>query len=305
MDDEELVLEQLLVYPPQDASTYEDFKMIQEQVGRHATAHKRISASRNAAEMGFCEDTRHLTITAMGYHGAWGVNGELSSHVYEFSEPNDEARFYATFQTSKHCKMVRITVRRDGTTSACRAIADDARYITGTCPTKAKEYGIKWRTFNSVPLAVTSSHSGYGMRTIDVVGKNGRIISDVCENFVLVYQGTRNVPTSSDAWNAWYARLSDPTNRTVDLLSEPDVSKCPGEPSNAVFGDTRAWFKSSMASPTWKSAVGDFRAQVVAGSVEVIAEAGHGATKSVNALSGDINSGINFGPILDLSLIHI
>ena len=299
MDDEELVLEQLLVYPPQDASTYEDFKMIQEQVGRHATAHKRISASRNAAEMGFCEDTRHLTITAMGYHGTWGVNGKLSSHVYEFSEPNDEARFYATFQTSKHCKMVRITVRRDGATSACQAIADDARYITGLCPTKAKEYAIKWRTFNSAPLAVTTSHSGYGMRTIDVVGKNGRIISDVCENFVLVYQGTRNVPTSSNAWNAWYARLSDPTNRTVDLLSEPDVSKCPGEPSNAVFGDTRAWFKSSMASPTWKSAVGDFRAQVVAGSVEVIAEAGHGATKSVNALSGDINSGINFGPILD------
>ena len=299
MDDEELVLEQLLVYPPQDASTYEDFKMIQEQVGRHATAHKRISASGNVAEMGFCEDTRHLTITAMGYHGKSGVNGKSSSHVYEFSEPNDEARFYATFQTSKHCKMVRITVRRDGTTSACRAIADDARYITGTCPTKAKEYGIKWLTFNSARLAVTSSHWGYGMRTIDVVGKNGRIISDVCENFVLVYQGTRNVPTSSDAWNAWYARLSDPTNRTIDLLSEPDVSKCPGEPSDAVFGDARAWFKSSMASPTWKSAVGDFRAQVVAGSVKVIAEAGHGATKSVNALSGDTISGINFGPILD------
>ena len=300
MEAEELVLEQILVYLPQDSEKLSDFEIVQESVGAHQETSESIKASNNAAELGSCEDARNFRITALQFQGEW-IGNVKAGRVYEDPEPSvNAATFYGVLQTSGHCKMVRFVVRRDPATNTCQAKADDARYIDGatSCPSDAKEVTLRWLSYNKVSLAANPSQVGYGISSLDVTTKNGRIITDVCENFVLAHQSSRNIPASSAAWHAWFKGFSDEKNRTLDLLNTDAVKRCPGEPRDAVFSDAYAWFKSSMAGPNWKSAVGDFEAKVVGGSVEIIKKSGHGASKVVNAIAGGANDRVEFGAIL-------
>ncbi|CAE7286887.1 unnamed protein product [Symbiodinium necroappetens] len=59
-----------------------------------------------------------------------------------------------------------------------------------------------------------------------------------------------------------------------------------------------AWFKSEDANSAWKSAVGSWQGRVTKGSVTRKVEAGHGAKFPVAYLTGDTNTGIDFGQIM-------
>ena len=59
-----------------------------------------------------------------------------------------------------------------------------------------------------------------------------------------------------------------------------------------------AWFKSEDADSAWNSSVGSWQAHVTKGSVTKKVEAGHGATYPVVYLTGDTNTGIDFGQIM-------
>ena len=59
-----------------------------------------------------------------------------------------------------------------------------------------------------------------------------------------------------------------------------------------------AWFKSEDADSAWNSSVGSWQARVTKGSVTKKVEAGHGATYPVVYLTGDTNTGLDFGQIM-------
>ena len=74
-----------------------------------------------------------------------------------------------------------------------------------------------------------------------------------------------------------------------DVLVGPE----PADKSSMV-----AWFKSEDADSAWNSSVGSWQAHVTKGSVTKKVEAGHGATYPVVYLTGDTNTGIDFGQIV-------
>ncbi|CAE7196704.1 unnamed protein product [Symbiodinium sp. CCMP2592] len=67
----------------------------------------------------------------------------------------------------------------------------------------------------------------------------------------------------------------------------------PADPSSMV-----AWFRSEDAAPEWESAVGSWKGRVTEGSVSIVFEAGNGATKPVQYLSGNTDVRYDFGKIM-------
>ncbi|CAE7700854.1 unnamed protein product [Symbiodinium sp. CCMP2592] len=87
------------------------------------------------------------------------------------------------------------------------------------------------------------------------------------------------------------AALSDFSQTDVD--DQLELRKAPADPSSMV-----AWFKSEDAGPEWQSAVGGWKGRVTKGSVTKTVEAGHGATKAVQYLTGNTQAGYDFGKIM-------
>ena len=72
----------------------------------------------------------------------------------------------------------------------------------------------------------------------------------------------------------------------------------PLQPQPADMSSMVAWFKSEDANSAWKSAVGSWQGRVTKGSVTRKVEVGHGAKFPVVYLTGDTNTGIDFGQIM-------
>jgi len=135
-------------------------------------------AVKNIALLKKCGSPEEIHPLKMQMHGtyiAYVGRPKTSTNIIVFGQSKNE--YVAAYQDARYCQMVKFSISRDSN-GMCRAVADSARYIVGTCDAKPSDYATRWyASYIKIPLADTDTSGGYGISSLtfrsDAVDANG------------------------------------------------------------------------------------------------------------------------------------